>query len=677
MRECVLLVFWIASVVPVTVNAAPPAGQSALLNGMHDIESVSWMKNATSGCDKGWVTDLKYIGTQGTPGVDCHTGATQAGISIIQRLDVSGTESFPHNASQAAGYAKNFAHYASKCPNIHVWIVGNEPNFTVHKSDPDCSSSAYAKAYVEVHKRVHALPGHQNDVLLVASNSPFSPGCLESMRQIVKEIKAAGITPDGFALHPYTRASTGSALNASYVTNTSTQQDNTINECPGNASWSDTWHSHFRIYIDYIKAIEALGVVGKPMFFTESGNACEPTIQNNACYPDADVGYFQALYKEAHRWNQLSTTKSKIRAITPYRWTINDDGTGRDFAIGRRANLLSDLKKAFAQKYSWTSSACGTSKCVKDADCPSGKRCDTSTGACISVTPTHCTPQQCGAQVCSPSSCPSEPGGCVSKGSGQFSFQPTPPLPHSLVRVSFVHPTGWAYIGLTYCGPTQGEGTNLKIDKAPNGQFRWSFDIGPVAEGVYRVSFTADKGAKIIGSVQMVVQAPCTPSQETCNNKDDDCNGQIDDGLQRTCYTGPAGTASNAPCRAGQQLCVAGQWGSCQGEQRPLPNDICHDNVDNDCNGLVDDQCTQPESSQPDAKIGKEVSAPEPVRREESYVQDGGGVVIIEAGPQDKRQTFRTGGAGCRCEGGPGESVWMWPLLLLFGAFWFRRRGLV
>jgi hypothetical protein len=350
----VFVVCWLA---PCRGEAAPP-GQSALLNGMHDPEALSWMKTATAGCDRGWITDLRTIGSSGSPATECHAAAVAASVAIIQRLDASGSESTPKNTAEIPGYAASFAAFAAACSTTHVWIVGNEPNFTIGKSDPDCSTELYAAAYVQVHKKLHAVAGHDADLVLVASNSPFSPGCLHSLRTIIQRIKAQGITPDGFALHAYTRASTGSALTAALVTDGATQNDTTYDECPGGATWNDTWHSHFLIYKDYIGVIEAQGLAGKPVFITESGNACDAK-SGNACYPDANVGYFQALYAAAAAHNQ-SSSATKVRAITPYRWTSNDDGTGRDFAIGARPQLLLDLKQAFAHQYAWTT-PCGIS----------------------------------------------------------------------------------------------------------------------------------------------------------------------------------------------------------------------------------------------------------------------------------------------------------------------------
>ena len=96
----------ILAALPCKSHAQPPPGQNALLNGMHNMQAESWMKGATPGCDKGWITDLQYIGNSGSPGANCHGSATKAGISIIQRLDVSGSESVPKNSSQAPGYAR-------------------------------------------------------------------------------------------------------------------------------------------------------------------------------------------------------------------------------------------------------------------------------------------------------------------------------------------------------------------------------------------------------------------------------------------------------------------------------------------------------------------------------------------------------------------------------------------
>ncbi len=55
-------------------------------------------------------------------------------------------------------------------------------------------------------------------------------------------------------------------------------------------------------------------------------------------------------------------------------------------------------------------------------------------------------------------------------------------------------------------------------------------------------------------------------------------------------YSGPAGTEGVGPCKAGKRQCAPDgfSWSPCDGEVLPSP-DICTDNVDNDCNGTVND----------------------------------------------------------------------------------------
>ncbi|MBK8256848.1 MAG: hypothetical protein IPK82_29770 [Polyangiaceae bacterium] len=86
---------------------------------------------------------------------------------------------------------------------------------------------------------------------------------------------------------------------------------------------------------------------------------------------------------------------------------------------------------------------------------------------------------------------------------------------------------------------------------------------------------------------------------EVCGDGiDNDCDGQTDEdcicnkeGETKSCYEGPAGTEGVGACKAGTATCQADlTLGPCEGAVLPA-EEIC-DGVDNDCNGSVDDNTT-------------------------------------------------------------------------------------
>jgi len=491
--------------IPLTAHAAPPAGQSAYLRGVHDREAASWIKSNTTTCDRGWITDLQYIGVGGSPSIDCHDADVAAGISYIQRLDASGSEPFPHDPSKAASFGAGFAEAVKKCPKLHVWIVGNEPNVG-WSTDVETTTTANAASYAEVHKAVHAVPGHASDAVLLAPDSPYSPACICSLRKAIQKVKARGVKPDGYAVHAYTQAQNAVDL-AGMTGLVSSEAMSGSNDACGNP-----FHWQFRIYRDWIKAIEAEGEGGSPVFITESGNACAPAA-GNKCYPDADLGYFQALWKEIADWNATATTK--VRAITPYRWTKNDDGTGRDFAIGDRATLLSDLKKAFDAKATWTTPAtCGTptGDCTSDADCPG--ICDLATSKCAATKPCGAG-GACGAgELCRSGTFDCVP---VQRGSAKLEVLSPPYDPGKSVVLDAFATTGLTNVAMELASPSGVLTTTWKGMAKPDFHWQWTATLGPT--GTHRATFRADPGGKVyaiayanVGSIAFPADAGPAPS---------------------------------------------------------------------------------------------------------------------------------------------------------------------
>ncbi len=70
------------------------------------------------------------------------------------------------------------------------------------------------------------------------------------------------------------------------------------------------------------------------------------------------------------------------------------------------------------------------------------------------------------------------------------------------------------------------------------------------------------------------------PVDEECDTLDNDCDG-ITDGHSRTCGEGLG------ECASGRQICVGGAWGDCLGAKDPA-NEVCN-SKDDDCDGEIDE----------------------------------------------------------------------------------------
>ncbi|HVV86968.1 MAG TPA: MopE-related protein [Kofleriaceae bacterium] len=89
------------------------------------------------------------------------------------------------------------------------------------------------------------------------------------------------------------------------------------------------------------------------------------------------------------------------------------------------------------------------------------------------------------------------------------------------------------------------------------------------------------------------------PRPEVCNDSlDNNCDGVIDDrcacqpDAPTACYSGPPHTEGVGACHAGSETCngTGTGYGACTGEVVP-DAELCGDHIDNDCDGLADENC--------------------------------------------------------------------------------------
>jgi len=106
-----------------------------------------------------------------------------------------------------------------------------------------------------------------------------------------------------------------------------------------------------------------------------------------------------------------------------------------------------------------------------------------------------------------------------------------------------------------------------------------SLGIGMCTEGVIGC-----ENGQITGCDGMII-----PHFEDCDGRDNDCDGEVDEDVQRPCYSGAKETRNIGECKSGITLCANAIWTPCAGEV--LPQTETCDSKDNDCDGEVDEDC--------------------------------------------------------------------------------------
>lgn len=283
------------------------------LLGLHDKESIEIAPNDT------WVLDTIAISENPKP--EFYNPKYQ----WIGRLNwgYNGAGSIPLPEKDIL-FQTGAAMYAAKSTGCHRWIVGNENNLKVERSEGvPVSPSRYAECFVKVRDAIRSMPGHNSDEVLIAASGPWNTetkyaGNPEGdwIQYFVDQINACQGKFDGFSIHSYTHGYAQSLV---------------WSEAKMNPPFQNR-HYEFRTYRDYCNAIPE-EYAHLPIYLTEAnGNGSWKA-----------VGLMDAMAQEINAWN-LNSNKRKIKSLIFYCYINRGDG----YQIRGKEDVVKEYKDAVA-----------------------------------------------------------------------------------------------------------------------------------------------------------------------------------------------------------------------------------------------------------------------------------------------------------------------------------------
>ena len=177
------------------------------------------------------------------------------------------------------------------------------------------------------------------------------------------------------------------------------------------------------------------------------------------------------------------------------------------------------------------------------------------------------------------------PNAVASCNGGTCGFDRTTDCLPGFVDANLMQADGCEYA----CSPTNG---GVEICDGVDNDCDAVADDNPVDAGGACASTSPPRGACVAdgtltcASGALVCTGATVATAESCDMIDNDCDGVPDDNVTRACYTGPMGTSGVGACRDGTETCAAGMFGACTGQVTPT-SETCN-GIDDNCDTQVD-----------------------------------------------------------------------------------------
>ncbi len=355
-----------------------PLFDTPYIFGLHDPGGEQIMIDAGR---PGWIAFTEAIGSDptNTSGGN-YTPWSERNLGIITRLN-NGYE--PEGtlplSSQYPNFARRCANHVANSQGCKIWIIGNEPNlpterpiFFGSRSVPRFPSiqtaqrqirsrvdrnqqlqpvavdtrsklnslrafvddrevitpALYADCFRQCRAAIKALPGHADDLVLIAAIAPWNNQTqypsnevgdwVKYMQDILTILGPGGL--DGITIHAYTHG-----VDPALITLNSPMDPPFENR-----------QFNFQVYRDWMNAIPA-NLRNLPVFISETDQI--------EAWADSNSGWVQAAYAEINAWNSQPANQ-RIRTLCLYRWPNFDQ-----WGIESKSGVIEDFRTALTNNY--------------------------------------------------------------------------------------------------------------------------------------------------------------------------------------------------------------------------------------------------------------------------------------------------------------------------------------